>query len=542
MWLTAARRGLLLTTGLAVGSWGAYRVTDVPNQPLWLRQNRAAIDSVGRTIRTVGAGAYVSLDYKWVEFKYANSPKEYEEEMKKCHTRSADLVAKTAIKNGGLYIKLGQTLGSINHVLPEEYVEGLKVLLDRASPQRYEQVEVTFLEEFNKRPDEIFKSFDKVPIAAASMAQVHKAVTQEGETVAVKVQYGDLTDRFGADLTTLTMVLNLVTFFHPKFAYGWVLEEFRDTLFEELDFRLEGKNAEICGEQLKDVKGLYLPKVYWNLTNKRILTAEWIDGCRADDLKGVKALGLKPAEVMKIILETFGKQIFFTGFVHSDPHAANLIIRRNPNNQKKCEAQVVLIDHGLYIRIPRDTQECFAKIWKALVLKQKNILKENCEKLNVHDPNLFVEMILQRPYGDHTDLTDMIKFGIHISQEDIQHMQRKARDRMDEITKVLRAMPRSLILVIRNLNLVRSLNFSLQAPVNRYSYFANCALQAIQQQHSNAGMAQRFSERIELIQFNYNLMKNNLYLWFERSIFSFLKLIGWLPKDLGELDQIVAGA
>lgn len=153
----------------------------------------------------------------------------------------------------------------------------------------------------------------------------------------MKVQFADLSDRFDADIRTLTTLLHVVTWFHPSFSFGWVLEDLRGSLLDELDFVNEAKNAEKTAVELHDVKGLYIPKVHWSLTNKRVLTTEFIRGCKADDLLEIKRMGLRPADVMTSVLECFGRQIFCTGFLHSDPHPANFIVRKVNG-----EAQVVV--------------------------------------------------------------------------------------------------------------------------------------------------------------------------------------------------------
>ncbi|XP_013106912.2 uncharacterized aarF domain-containing protein kinase 5 [Stomoxys calcitrans] len=461
----AQKKFPLVSVGFGCGLGGFFLYDGVVND---FTYSGAAL----RFLRSLKTASLISYDY----FLLDDYDPEYENKIKIVHQRSADRLLETCLKNGGLYIKVGQGFAAINHILPKEYTSTLSKLQDKCLPTKREDVEKVFQKDFGELPESLYEEFDYKPVAAASIAQVFKAKLKTGQQVAVKVQYSDLQNRFVSDLGTIIFLHDIVEFFFKSYNFGWILRDVKNNLVQELNFIKEGQNVERCARDLRLLKFVHIPKVYWTHTKRRVITLEWIDGIKIGDLDTLEKKSLNVKDVDRKLFQMFSEQIFNTGFVHADPHASNIFVRKNSKSGK---AELVLLDHGLYEELPSNVRKPLCEFWEATVLRDEAAMKKSAQKLGIKDHMKFAEVLFQQPIRIHGG-----KIKTKLNEDDINYMQEIAQKNFEMIMSTLKEMPRNMLFVVRNLNTVRAIGRMHGDVVDRPKVMAHYAQKCIYKNYS----------------------------------------------------------
>lgn len=234
---------------------------------------------------------------------------------------------------GPAFIKIGQALSTRPDVVPSTYLEELSKLQDQLPPFSNELAYQFIEEELGAPPDEIYAELSPNPIAAASLGQVYKGKLKTGEIVAVKVQRPDLAEGIGLDIYILR---TLAIWAHKTFKFirsdlVGIMDEFGERIYEEMDYNHEGHNAERFAQLYGYIKDIYVPKIYWEQTGRRVLTMEWITGTKLTDLEAVRAQGIDAPYLIEVGVQCSLRQLLEHGFFHADPHPGNLLA--TPNGQ-----------------------------------------------------------------------------------------------------------------------------------------------------------------------------------------------------------------
>ncbi|MFN6465160.1 MAG: AarF/ABC1/UbiB kinase family protein [Nostoc sp. DedVER02] len=275
-------------------------------------------------------------------------------EAKQAARRKAQAVwiRNTLLDLGPTFIKVGQLFSTRADIFPGEYVEELAKLQDKVPAFSYEQVETTIEKELGKKIPELFHNFEPIPLAAASLGQVHKAVLHSGESVVVKVQRPGLKKLFEIDLQILK---GITRYFqnHPKWGRGrdWlgIYEECCRILWEEIDYLNEGRNADTFRRNFRGYDWVNVPRVYWRYASSRVLTLEYLPGIKISQYEALEAAGLDRKAIARQGAQAYLLQLLNSGFFHADPHPGNIAISAN--------GALIFYDFGMMGRIKSNVRE-----------------------------------------------------------------------------------------------------------------------------------------------------------------------------------------
>ncbi len=245
------------------------------------------------------------------------------------HRRRAQKLVNTLIGLGPTFIKIGQSLSTRVDFLPPTYIEALGQLQDRVPAFSSTEAIAIIETELGTNIATLFAQFDPIPIAAASLGQVHKAKLRSGETVVIKVQRQGLQRLFELDFKIIDRLLWWVDRLLPwtrEYGIRAIYTEFFQLLFQEIDYTHEGQNADRFTANFKANKLVIAPHIYWRYTTRKVLTMSYLPGIKIDDRVALEAYGFNPKQINQIGICCYLKQLLIDGFFQADPHPGNMAI------------------------------------------------------------------------------------------------------------------------------------------------------------------------------------------------------------------------
>lgn len=274
------------------------------------------------------------------------------------HRRGAGRALDAAQSLGGVLIKAAQFASTRPDLLPDAYVRTLSALQDRVEPQPWAAIGQSASRELGGPPKEFFSDLDEEPVAAASIAQVHRATLRDGREVALKIQYPDVASLIEEDLSALETIFETIARFEPSLHLSPITDYLRWTLPLELDFEREGRAMSRLGDVLADRGDVVVPRPVEELTTSRLLVMEYVEGVKITDRDALLEAGIEPREVAVLLNDVFAESLFERGVLHADPHPGNLLVQPGP--------RLVLLDHGLTLDLDPPFVAALAEMVAAL--------------------------------------------------------------------------------------------------------------------------------------------------------------------------------
>jgi ubiquinone biosynthesis protein len=315
----------------------------------------------GRFVRGVVLFLRILLSYKLFSLRNTFTPSILRKErLGRLHAQNALLLRLRMIEMRGVLIKIGQFMSSRVDILPEEYTNELSKLQDQVPPAPFSEIAQRVTDELGPI-DEIFSSFDKTPLASASLGQVHKACLRngDGDCIVVKVQYPGIEEVIAADIRTLRFVIRILRVLYSHINLDVVYSEFSRVVFEELDYIQEGKNAETFARNFANNPKIRIPIVFWPFTTSKVLSLEYLEGIKITDIDEIYRRGIDRKEVSRVLAEAYAQMFFSDGLFHGDPHPGNIFVRPGP--------EVILVDFGMVDRISQPKKEGLRRAFTAIV-------------------------------------------------------------------------------------------------------------------------------------------------------------------------------
>jgi ubiquinone biosynthesis protein len=335
--------------------------------------------AASRLLRALAVFAVIFLSYLWMMSWARLWPSRYDQKQRwsNTHRRNARRMYRGFVSLRGVYIKLGQILSIMGTFLPKEYTEELEGLQDEVPPQPYRTISKSFVQAFGKLPTEVFKTFAPIPIAAASLGQVHEATNEAGDRLAVKILYPNVATVIRVDLTVLGWALGVYKVFVPVQQIERVHAQLADMLARETDLSHEANCIVRMAKNFEGDPDVLFPTVVPEWTSSSVLTMSFMDGVKITKKGSLDKLGLDPYAVATKLTQVFYKQLFVDRFFHADPHPGNFFVQRGPNGQ----VRLVILDLGSASDVADNLADGMIDILRGMMTRTDDLVVRGIETM-----------------------------------------------------------------------------------------------------------------------------------------------------------------
>ena len=354
--------------------------------PRPLRWQRSKYSLLARQ-RDIFTAAAEWMFYLWWDSTFPNNSPNHK-------NRRAQWLVETLLRLGPTFIKIGQALSTRADLLPLEYVEALAKLQDKVPPFSAEEAIALIESELSNSLYALYRDFERFPLAAASLGQVHKARLHTGEDVVIKVQRPGLENLFKLDFQALGKLLRFCNRYLPwtrKYELEAIYNEFFNLLYQEIDYIQEGKNTERFAANFNGYPRIIVPKVYWRYTTTKIFTAEYLPGIKVNDRQTLEACGIDPKQVNQLGICCYLKQLLLDGFFQADPHPGNMAVSQ--------DGSLIFYDFGMMAEMKAIAKDQMIRTFFA-------VLKKDTEEVL----DTLIDMGLIVPVSDMTPVRRLLTF------------------------------------------------------------------------------------------------------------------------------------
>ncbi|RXZ50415.1 AarF/ABC1/UbiB kinase family protein [Agromyces fucosus] len=389
-----------------------------------------------------------------------------------------------AVELGGLMIKVGQFLSSRLDVLPPEITSELEGLQDEVPPVPFPAIRELAEAELGARLGQVFDRFDEVPVAAASLGQVHRARLLDGDAdetglrdVVVKVQRPGIDEIVAVDLAALRRVagwLRRVRIVSDRVDTPALVEEFAQTSLEEIDYLHEAASAERFAESFADDPRVYAPAVVWERTTRRVLTLEDVTAIKINDTDALRAAGIAPADVARVFAEIMFDQVFTHGFVHADPHPGNIFVTplppatgrggEEPGDRAGPLWRLTFVDFGMMAEVPTELRSGLRALVIAVAARDGKAMIEAAREIGVLMPTAATGE-LERALAELFERFGGMGFA-QLKDVDPQEFREFGTEFGDVMRSLPFQLPERLLLLIRSMALTSGMCSGLDPEFN----------------------------------------------------------------------------